>query len=514
GLKMAADGSVEIWSKSESGGRWGLLTTIPFEDAMSSDVIGFEAEGASFLMLDSTGRDRAALVRVNAASGAKEVLGESARADVVDVWRDPVSGAPEAFAAEYLRRDWRALDAKAQADLNFLDERLQGDPQIVSRSADDKLWIVLEEAPQIAPRTWLYNRSDAEHPTLTLLYRNRPALEGAPLQPMSPVEIEARDALTLVSYLTLPIGSDANGDSRPDRETPLVILPHDGPWARDSYGFNAIHQWLANRGYAVLSVNFRGSTGFGKAFLNAGNREWGGKIQEDLQDAAQWAVDERIAGPDRIAMLGHGFGGFSVLHGLSFAPQRFACGVDIAGPANLEAMLTNTPQKHEWRRPNFYSRVGDMRLQEGRDLLRAQSPLSRAQNVEQPLLIMQGARDAWNLRTESDLMSQGVRLRTGLVYLVFPEAGALLSDPSARQSVFAVADQFLRDCLGGRAEQIGAAFHGVRAQSLAGAERIEGLARFAPPLPPTPRPAAAPMEIIQPAPDMDAPELRTNGEEN
>src|SRR5262249_946930 len=151
-------------------------------------------------------------------------------------------------------------------------------------------------------------------------FRQRPNLEHAPLQAMTPVEIEARDGLTLVSYLTLPPGSDSNNDGRPEQPVPLIVMVHDGPWARVSFGFDAMHQWLANRGYAVLSVNFRGSSGFGKAFLNAGNREWGGKIQDDLTDAVQWAIQSGVAQADRIGILGDGFGGFAVLNALALSP--------------------------------------------------------------------------------------------------------------------------------------------------------------------------------------------------
>ena len=261
------------------GGRWTSLFAIPFEDAHVAQPLAFDADGRSFLMLDSTGRDRAALVRVDAATGVKDACSAKARAPM-----SPTSGSirppmrREAFAAEYLRREWRALDPDAQADIDFLDRQLTGDFSVVSRSADDARWIVVEDGPTTPARSYLYDRGDRANRRLSLLFRHRPNLEQAPLQAMTPVEIEARDGLTLVSYLTLPTGLRRQWRRAPGSARAAGgHSAHDGPWARDRYGFNAMHQWLANRGYAVLSVNFRGSTGFGKAFLNAGNREWGGK---------------------------------------------------------------------------------------------------------------------------------------------------------------------------------------------------------------------------------------------
>ncbi|MEZ5957257.1 MAG: prolyl oligopeptidase family serine peptidase [Hyphomonadaceae bacterium] len=328
-MRTRADGGAEVVT-FEASGRPRTLFEVPFEDAMSTRLVALEADGANFLMLDSSlgrpdtpARDRTALVRVDVATGEKSVLGEGERSDVVDVWLDPATGAAEAFATEYLRREWRALTADSQADIDFLDRSLTGDFSVASRNADDTRWIVVEEGPTTPRRSYLFDRAGPAGRRLTSLFSHRPELQQAPLQPMTPVEITARDGMTLVSYLTLPGGTDANGDARPEAPLPLVLLPHDGPWSRDSYGFDAAHQWLANRGYAVLSVNFRGSSGFGKTFLNAGNGEWGGKIQQDLADAAEWAVSQRIAEQGRIAIVGSGFGGYSVLAGLAFTPDQY-----------------------------------------------------------------------------------------------------------------------------------------------------------------------------------------------
>ena len=479
GLRAGANGGSEVMARSLEGG-WTSLFVVPFEDAMASRPIAFEADGRSFLMLDSTGRDRAALVRVDAATGVKTVLGESQRADVVDVWLDPATNAPEAYAADYLRRDWRALDTDAQADLDFLDQQLTGDAIVTSRNADDTRWIIVEDSPTTPGRSYLYDRSDRSNRRLTLLFRHRPALEQASLQPMTPIEIESRDGLTLVSYLTLPAGSDSNGDARPDRPAPLVVIPHADAWARDSYGYNAQHQWLANRGYAVLSVNFRGSSGFGKAFANQGNGEWGGKMQDDLLDAVQWAIENGVAQADRVAIMGSGYGGYAALAGLAFTPDRFRCGVSLSAPVNLATMIERSPAYDAAAREALYLRVGDPRTAEGRQMLRDRSPSSRASAITSQVLLALGAQDASVSRAESDQVAQGLRMRrTPFVYLNYPDEGANLARPQNRLSFYAVAEQFLGSCLGGRVEPVGAAFDGANIEALEGAQSVPGLSAFA-----------------------------------
>ena len=491
-VRSRADGSGEVVA-FEPRGRARTLFEIPFVDALSTRLIGFEADGAHFLMLDSSlgqpdtpARDRTALVRVDVASGEKVVLGEGERADVVDVWIDPATGAAEAFATEYLRREWRALNSDSQADIEFLDRSMAGDFTVVSRNADDTRWIVVEESPTTPRRSYLFDRAGPAGRRLTSLFSHRPELQQAALQPMTPVEISARDGTTLVAYLTLPAGSDANGDARPEQPLPLVLLPHDGPWARDSYGFDAMHQWLANRGYAVLSVNFRGSAGFGKAFLNAGNDEWGGRIQEDLADAVEWAVAQRIAEQDRVAIVGSGFGGYAALSGLAFTPDQYRCGASFAAPANLFAMLDLTPS---WQREQFYHRVADARTEAGRQLLRVRSPAFHAGRIRSPLLLAYGVRDPRLTRGETDQVAQAVRLRGILTYLTFPDEGRQLVRPQNRLSYLAVLEHFLGDCLGGRVEPVGASFEGAAINVYDGAVNVPGLSAFSRrPAQPAPQP--------------------------
>lgn len=470
------DGSAEMFTRGVDDKRWNSLFTIPFEDTQSAQPLAFDADGKSFLMLDSTGRDRAALVRVDAATGVKTVLGESARADVASVWLDPATNTPHAFAAEYLRPEWRALDNDGQADLDFLDRQLTGDFNVVSRSADNARWIVVESGPTTSPRTYLYERGATRR--LSLLFRQRPNLEHAPLQAMTPIEIEARDGLTLVSYLTLPPGSDSNNDGRPEQAVPMIVIAHDGPWSRESYSFNAMHQWLANRGYAVLSVNFRGSAGFGKAFLNAGNREWGGKMQDDLNDAVQWAIQNGVAEADRIGILGDGFGGFAVLNALAMSPTQYRCGVSYGAPSNLSALLNSYASGVN--RTQLYQRIGDPRTVDGRKTLYDQSPIFHAAQIRSPLLLALGAHDPIATRGEADQIALSLRARgTRMTYLVFPDDGAALTRTQNRLAYLAVLEHFLGDCLGGRVEPVGGAFEGANLFAYEGAVNVPGLSAFA-----------------------------------
>lgn len=475
-VRPMPDGSADIVVRSASGA-WRTLLSVPFEDALLSRPIAFDADGASFLMLDSTERDRTALVRVDAETGAKTLLGESERADVVDLWLDRATNAPEAFATEYLRREWRALDADAQADLDFLDQQLTGEFEVVSRSADDARWIVEEQGPTTAPRSYLYDRIDRTGRRLSLLFRHRPDLENAPLQPMMAVEIPARDGLTLVSYVTLPIGSDADGDARPQRPAPLVIAPMSAPWTRASFSFDALHQWLANRGYAVMSVNVRGSVGFGKAFLNAGNGEWGGRMQEDLLDASRWAIDNGVARPDRIAILGSGFGGYATLVGMTVAPEHYRCGASFGGFANLFAHVEAAPPS---QRATLYMRLGDPRTPIGRQTLRDGSPLYSAAQIRHPLLLALGGRDAGASRAEAEQIAQAARARrNALTFFNFPNEGASFASSTNRLAYLAVLEHFLGDCLGGRVEPVGAAFEGAEMEVYDGAVNVPGLSAFA-----------------------------------
>jgi dipeptidyl aminopeptidase/acylaminoacyl peptidase len=254
-------------------------------------------------------------------------------------------------------------------------------------------------------------------------------------------------------------------------------LVHGGPWARDGWGFNGMHQFLANRGYAVLSVNYRGSTGFGKHFLNAGNREWAGKMHDDLLDAVDWAIKEKIARPDKVAIMGGSYGGYATLVGLTFTPDRFACGVDIVGPSNILTLLRTVPPYWMPAIQLFKDRVGNWTTPEGRKFLEERSPLTRVDQIKRPLLIGQGANDPRVKQAESDQIVKAMQKHNiPVTYVLFPDEGHGFARPPNSLAFNAVAEAFLARHLGGRFEAIGTAFEGSSIRVPTGAEDVPGLA--------------------------------------
>ncbi len=483
GLRTSSDGGREVLrpvnpsAGSASGpsdlSNWEPFQTIVMEDALTTHPLGFERSGQVLYMTDSRGRNTAALTALDLRSGTVTVLAEDPRADAAGVMEHPTTHTIQAVAFNYTRPEWKVLDASIQGDLAYLRSVIDGDLQVTSRTLDDRFWTVAAIVDDGPVRFYLYDRSARR---ATLLFTNRKALEGLPLAKMHPEVITSRDGLALVSYLTLPVGSDTKRAGRPDRPLPMVLAVHGGPWDRDTWGLNGQDQWLANRGYAVLSVNFRGSTGFGKRFVNTGNREWAGKMHDDLIDAVQWAVREGIADKGRVAILGGSYGGYAALVGLTFTPDVFACGVDIVGPSNLVTLLNTIPPYWEPGIAMFTTRVGDHRTEEGRRFLESRSPLIFVDRIRRPLLIGQGANDPRVKQSEADQIV-GAMQRRGIpvTYVLYPDEGHGFARPENRLSFNAVVEAFLSRHLGGRFEPVGRDFVGSTITVPTGVEDVPGL---------------------------------------
>jgi dipeptidyl aminopeptidase/acylaminoacyl peptidase len=469
-LQMNAAGGTDMFEITD-----GKVAEMPrestaMEDSLTTSVAGYTTDGRTLYWIDSRGRNTAALIAEDTATGEKRIVAASDKADIGGTMSNPRTGEVEAYSVNYLRTEWTALDPEVGGSLDFLRSRLEGDFGVQSRTHDDTKWVVWNDPLTGPTRVYVYDRPAA---TLTEFYNSRPELEGAPLQPMHPAEIAARDGMPLVSYLTLPPGSDPDGDGVPDAAVPMVLLVHGGPWARDSYGFNRAHQWLANRGYAVLSVNFRGSTGLGKDFINAGNLQWGARMHDDLLDAVDWAVNRGIAQADKVAIMGGSYGGYATLAGLAFTPETFACGVDIVGPSNLETLLETIPAYWEPMVKQFHERMGNPTTPEGLALLKERSPLYKAGEIVRPLLIGQGANDPRVKQAESDQIVAAMQAAgVPVTYVLFPDEGHGFAKPTNNIAFNAVAENFLAACLGGRAEPVGDTVTRSTAQVLAGAEIV------------------------------------------
>jgi dipeptidyl aminopeptidase/acylaminoacyl peptidase len=443
------------------------------EDSLTTNPAGFTTDGTTLYWLDSRGRNTAALIAQDVATGATRVIAEDGRADIGGVLSNPKTGEIEAWSVDYLTTEWTAIDPAIGADLAFLQSRLGGNVNVTSRTEADDKWTVAHDAVTAPPVVYLYDRAAK---SLTELYTSRPELKGAPLVPMHPREIAARDGLTLVSYLSLPPGSDADGDGIPDAPVPMVLLVHGGPWARDGYGYNSYHQWLANRGYAVLAVNFRGSTGFGKSFISAADLQWGRKMHDDLLDAVDWAVAQGVTEGDKVAIMGGSYGGYATLAGLAFTPDIFACGVDIVGPSNLETLLETIPPYWEPVKQQFHQRMGNPETPEGVAMLKERSPLYKAGDIRKPLLIGQGANDPRVNQAESDQIVTAMKAHgIPVTYVLFPDEGHGFARPENNIAFNAVAENFLQAWLGGRAEPIGGTVKASSAQVPDGAGFTPGL---------------------------------------
>ena len=470
---MTQDGDIEIFKPGEDG-TWKLFMKIKMEDAISARFAGFNKTNEEIYLVDSSDRNTAALYTLDLNSGWKSLAAEDARSDFNGAMIHPTEKNLLAVAFYYDKLQWKIIEPSIAEDMEYLANLESGEVRVVSSSLDFKIWIVAYTVDNGPTRYYYYDRSKKQ---AEFLFTDREKLDDMPLSRRIPVVITSRDGLDLLSYYTLPLGSDADDDGLPDKPLPMVLNVHGGPWSRDFWGLDATHQWLANRGYAVLSVNFRGSTGFGKNFTNAGDLEWGRKMQDDLIDGVNWSIDQGIADPERIAIMGGSYGGYAVLAGLSLSPQLFACGVDIVGPSNLITLLQSVPPYWKPEIEQWTKRVGDYRTEEGRKLLQDRSPLNYAHRIERPLLIGQGANDPRVKQNESDQIVKAMQ-ENGLpvTYVLYADEGHGFARPENRLSFYAIAEAFLAEYLGGRYEPIGSDFQGANFTVPTGAGDIAGLA--------------------------------------
>jgi len=383
----------------------------------------------------------ARLLEVDLASGKSNVIAEDKQYDVAWVVTHPKTHKLEAVMFIRQRTEWTVIDKSLQADFDALRKVHDGDFYIDSRDLADNTWIVSYAVDNAPVLSYAYDRASKK---ATFLFSDRPALEKYKLANMQPISLQARDEMAIYGYLTLPVGLEP-------RNLPMVLNVHGGPWLRDMWGLENEVQWLANRGYAVLQINFRGSWGYGKAYLNAGDREWAGKMHDDLIDGKNWAVKQGYADPKQVCIMGLSYGGYATLVGLTFTPDDFVCGVDRFGISNLVTWLSTIPTYWEPVKALHKKRVGDVETEQ--EFLKSRSPLFKADQIKAPLLIGHGANDPFVKQAESDQIVEAMRKNGKPVeYIVFPDEGHGFARPENQLIFYAAAEPFLAKYLGGRAE--------------------------------------------------------------
>jgi dipeptidyl aminopeptidase/acylaminoacyl peptidase len=436
------DGSLTVLVRDTPDADWRQLLTIPSDDALTSNAIGFSEDGGSLFATSSVGADTGRLIRIDLSTGALEVLASDSQADVSDVRVHPDTREPQIVVFQKDRLEYLVLDPSVAADLEAIRALHPGDPVFQDADDADATWLVAFTDDSGPVTYFAYDRASRRG---HFLFEQRPELSRYELAPMQPFSFTARDGFTIHGYVTFPLGADRSG-------LPAVLNVHGGPWTRDVWGYNPEAQWLANRGYLCVQVNYRGSTGYGKAFVNAGDREWGGAMQDDLVEAVRFVTGQGWADPARMAIYGGSYGGYAALAGAAFTPELFRCAVDIVGPSNLKTLIETIPPYWAPMIAQFRRRVGDP--EKDAEFLWSRSPLSRASDIRIPLLIAQGANDPRVKQAESEQIVAALK-QAGIdyEYMLFPDEGHGFAKPENRLRFYAAAEQFLARHLGGRAEE-------------------------------------------------------------
>ncbi|NRA73261.1 MAG: S9 family peptidase [Rickettsiales bacterium] len=466
--KNNEDGSKTIYKVN--GSKLEIFLEVPMEDVNSTFIVGFGETSNIVYISDSLKRNTAALIKYDQKSKRSSVIHHDLKTDIGKVLFHPRTKKVQVVYNTFLKRKEHVLDEEIREDIEYLNEFNQNaELSIISRNLEDKFWIIGYLSDTKPLTYYLYDR---HHKKMKFLFSNREDLEKYNLSVMHSLIIKSRDGLDLVSYLTLPQNSrDDSKSFIPMKPVPLVLVVHGGPKGiRDNWGLNNIHQWLANRGYAVLSVNYRASGGFGKKFMNAGDGQWAKKMHDDLLDAVNWAIDNKITTKDKVCIFGGSYGGYAALVGVTFTPDVFACAVDIVGPSNLITLARSIPQYWKPFYRQFLTMLGgDPDTEEGRKFLESRSPLTYVKNIKKPILIGQGANDPRVKQAESDQIVKAMKEnKIPVTYLLYPDEGHGFARPENRMSFFAITEKFLNQHLGGEAEPIGDAFKGSSIEILEG----------------------------------------------
>jgi len=439
------DGGFDVLVRDGEEAGWRTLLTIPADDVPASHVLAFTGDGSHLLAVSSIGTDTGRLVRISLdpeTSGEPQVLVDDPEADVAGAVLHPDTREPQIVEVLKDRTEYHVLDPSVAEDFEAIRSLHTGDPQPVGRDEADKTWLVAFTDDAGPVQYFAFDR--ATH-TGSFLFSSRPELARYSLARMEPFAYRARDGLTIHGYATFPPDGGRSG-------LPTVLNVHGGPQVRDEWGWDPEAQWLANRGYLCIQVNYRGSTGYGKSFVAAGDREWGAKMHDDLLDAVAYAVEQGWSDPARVAIYGGSYGGYAALVGAAFTPDVFRCAVDIVGPSNLQTLLETIPPYWAPMKAQLYRRVGNPETDQ--EFLWSRSPLSRARDIRIPLLIAQGANDPRVKQAESEQIVAALK-EAGIdyEYMLFPDEGHGFAKPENRLRFYAAAERFLARYLGGRFEE-------------------------------------------------------------
>ncbi len=441
-VEATPDGGFALLVRDAADSPWRTLVAWGPDDALSSRPLSFTRDGAFLYCIDSRGANAGRLVKISLADGSSRVVTEDPDYDVSDVLFDPETCEVQAAAFTKERREWIILDDSLEEDFGAIVSLDDGGFFVTSRDGADRTWVVGFTRDSAPISYYLYDRAAKRG---DFLFNLRGELARYALAGMEPVMFTSRDSLIIHGYLTVPPEKVAS-------KLPLVVRVHDGPWKRDLWGMNDEVQWLANRGYAVLQINYRGSAGYGKRFLDAGDKAWGGAMENDLLDGVSWAISQGIADPARVGIWGSGYGGYAALAGLAFTPDVFRCGIDINGPSDLAGWVALVSPRLSACRYALYLRVGDPLVDA--NLLQSRSPLHRAAAIKAPLLVAQGAKDHWSAKAQSDSIVATLKARGADVsYIVFADEGSKITKPANRLSFYEAAERFLARNLGGRLEE-------------------------------------------------------------
>jgi len=441
-MASTEDGNFELLTRKDENSDWKKLLTWTTEDCEVSGPQGFSKDGKYIYLKDSRNANTCRLIKMDIDTGDAEIIAEDPQYDIHEVVINPRSYEIQALSFCKDRVEWLVLDEELKDDFLSMTELDRGELFICNRDISDNIWIVAFTRDKGPTSTWAFDRRTKEG---AFLFYSRPDLTSYTLAEMEPISFTSRDGLTIHGYITYPPGKEK-------KNLPLVVKVHGGPWARDTWGYHGEVQWLANRGYACLQINFRGSTGYGKDFVNAGDREWGAKMHDDLVDGVSLLVEEGIADPERIAIMGHSYGGYAALVGATFTPDLFCCAIDVCGPSNLITLIETVPPYWEILKANLINRVGDPETEE--EFLKSRSPLFKVDEIKIPVLVVQGVNDPRVKQAEAEQIVEAME-KGGLdyEYLLFPDEGHVIVRPENKLKFYETAEKFLAKHLGGRYEE-------------------------------------------------------------